>query len=402
MARVLLGTILMFHMVLVPSMAGPAYNKNNIPFQYGQEIPKIENLIGGQVEEQDAFAYQAFAGKLKVGFYSETCPNAEKIVAEELALIVKRNPNAVPNILRLHFHDCFVGGCDASVLLDHNLSGEQVEKNSMSNGFLLKGADIVDDIKAKLEEECPETVSCADTLAFASNEALALSGLKPLAHVGGRRDALVSVSKDADNLPLSTWSVEQMINLFQQKGFTPEELVILLGAHSVGSSHCDSIMDRIYNFKGTQLPDPALPPPFVQELRQICANPGTPQFRNLPVNFDETPKVMDNLFFKNLAEKRKSLLQSDAVLMDDPRTAPTVQKMADEPAEFAKRFPQMLLKMSAMDVKTGNEGEVRKSCIVLDSVSKLAQCPYGKRATARDGVAGEELVDDDGRSNLLP
>lgn len=47
-------------------------------------------------------------GHLREGFYSESCPTAEKIVAKALVEVMRSNPNAVANLIRLQFHDCFV------------------------------------------------------------------------------------------------------------------------------------------------------------------------------------------------------------------------------------------------------------------------------------------------------
>ncbi|CAL0311880.1 unnamed protein product [Lupinus luteus] len=365
MAWVSLATLLMFLVVLVQSKPIPTYRGfGNNAFNGNKDFDLPDYQKDFEPEKLNGEQVKNVNGTLREGFYSQSCPNAEKIVADELALIAKTNPNAVPNLLRLQFHDCFVGGCDASILLDVLPSGEEVEKTSLLNGLLLKGTDIIDDIKAKLEQECPQTVSCSDTLAFATNEAISLAGLPRQAPLGGRRDSIVSLAMLAEdnNLPLPNWSVDKMLAIFEKKGFTAEEMVILLGAHSVGSSHCDMFNERLYDFKGTQKPDPALAAPFVDELRKTCTAPGTPQYRNPPVNFDETPTVLDNLFYKNLAEKRRSLLMTDDVLLDDPRTAPTVKKMAAEPELFAKRFPEMMVKLSSLNVLTGNDGEVRIIC----------------------------------------
>jgi len=80
-------------------------------------------------------------------------------------------PSTAPDILRLFFHDCFVNGCDASVLLD----GKGTEKTAKPNARL-EGFDMVDNMKTKLEKKCPGVVSCADLLAFAARDAVTLAG----------------------------------------------------------------------------------------------------------------------------------------------------------------------------------------------------------------------------------
>ena len=398
MMRIILVTIFLFNLVIIPSKAFP------FGFRFGFHFPRFDDLqlppqgddndeqigndvvknnddqIGNDVvknndeqkgndvvknnDEQKGNVVVKNNGNLKEGFYSNSCPDAEKIVANALVDIVKNNPNAVANLIRLQFHDCFVVGCDASILLDYTPNGEKVEKSSVLNGQLLKGADIVDDIKSKLEEKCPQKVSCADTIAFAVNEGMSLAGLPRNAPLGGRRDSLYSLATVAEdnNLPQPNWSMEKMVELFTRKGFTIEEMVILIGAHSVGSVHCDVFMDRIYNYKNTKKADPTLPAPVINEFQQICKNPGTPQFRNPTVNFDETPTVLDNLFYKNMVMKNKTILETDSHLIDDPRTIPIVKQMANEKGLWQKRFAEVMVKLSSFNVITGKDGEVRKTC----------------------------------------
>lgn len=64
----------------------------------------------------------------------------------------------------------FLQGCDASVLLDSTES-VTAEKDGLPNRSL-SGYDVIDDIKAKLEEECPGIVSCADILTLAARDAV--------------------------------------------------------------------------------------------------------------------------------------------------------------------------------------------------------------------------------------
>ncbi|KAJ6289849.1 hypothetical protein OIU78_025717 [Salix suchowensis] len=49
-------------------------------------------------------------GKLQMGFYSKSCPNAEKIVQDYVNSHIHNAPSLAASILRMHFHDCFVRG----------------------------------------------------------------------------------------------------------------------------------------------------------------------------------------------------------------------------------------------------------------------------------------------------
>lgn len=82
-------------------------------------------------------------------------------------------------ITTIGFLSCFQG-CDASVLLDDSATVKS-EKNAGPNKNSLRGFQVIDEIKAKLEQVCPHTVSCADILALAARDSIVLvSFLKPL------------------------------------------------------------------------------------------------------------------------------------------------------------------------------------------------------------------------------
>lgn len=105
----------------------------------------------------------------RVGFYARTCPRAEFIVRSTVQSHFRSNPAIAPGLLRMHFHDCFVQGCDASILID----GSNTEKTAPPNS-LLRGYDVIDDAKTQLEAACPGVVSCADILALAARDSVVL------------------------------------------------------------------------------------------------------------------------------------------------------------------------------------------------------------------------------------
>ncbi|KAM5582399.1 hypothetical protein ABKV19_002693, partial [Rosa sericea] len=51
--------------------------------------------------------------QLNTDFYQQTCPNLLKIVRKEVQNAIKSEMRMAASLLRLHFHDCFVNGCDA-------------------------------------------------------------------------------------------------------------------------------------------------------------------------------------------------------------------------------------------------------------------------------------------------
>ena len=63
-------------------------------------------------------------------------------------------------------------GCDASVLLNTSSSTNE-EKDSLPNQTL-HGIDVIDLAKSKLEKVCAGKVSCADIIALATRDAVAL------------------------------------------------------------------------------------------------------------------------------------------------------------------------------------------------------------------------------------
>ncbi|CAN0877450.1 Peroxidase 7 [Linum grandiflorum] len=115
----------------------------------------------------------ANTASLSPTYYQEKCPGAEGIIHNKVRAWIKKDPTLAAALIRLHFHDCAVRGCDGSILLNHRGS----ERTSSRASRTLRGFQVIDDIKSSLESACPRTVSCADILTATSRDAtVALGG----------------------------------------------------------------------------------------------------------------------------------------------------------------------------------------------------------------------------------
>ncbi|XP_010032731.3 peroxidase 5 [Eucalyptus grandis] len=301
---------------------------------------------------------------LQVGFYHSTCPSVESVVRKAVNKAVARNPGIGAGLIRMHFHDCFVRGCDASILLD-STPGNPAEKEHPANNPSLRGYEVIDEAKAELEYLCPQTVSCADILAFAARDSTYKLGSINYAVPAGRRDGLVSLRDEpSQNLPPPSLDAQQLEANFARKGLSREEMVTLSGAHSVGVLHCSSFSTRLSSFNATHKQDPSMEPRMASELKAKCLNNGGASDPTVPLDF-ATPNRLDNKYYTNLKNHR-GVLTSDQTLFDSPSTAYIVRKHANRGGAWANKFAAAMVKMGSIDILTGNQGEIRRNCRVVN------------------------------------
>ncbi|CAL9749940.1 unnamed protein product, partial [Musa acuminata subsp. burmannicoides] len=191
-------------------------------------------------------------------FYQHSCPRAQDIVRSVVAKAVAMETRMAASLLRLHFHDCFVKGCDASLLLDS--SGSIVsEKGSNPNKNSARGFEVIDEIKSALEKECPQTVSCADILALAARDSTVLVGGPNWEVPLGRRDSLgASLSGSNHDIPAPNNTLQTVTTKFKRQGLDIVDLVALSGSHTIGLSRCTSFRQRLYNQTGNGVADSTL------------------------------------------------------------------------------------------------------------------------------------------------
>ncbi|CAI0385243.1 unnamed protein product [Linum tenue] len=148
------------------------------------------------------------SAQLSPTFYSTSCPNLLTIVRNAMTQAVNNEARMAASILRLFFHDCFVNGCDASILLDDTATFTG-EKNAGPNRNSARGYEVIDAIKTRVEAACNATVSCADILALAARDGVVLVGGQSWTVPLGRRDARTrancpATGGDANLAPMDT------------------------------------------------------------------------------------------------------------------------------------------------------------------------------------------------------
>ncbi|XP_074319105.1 peroxidase 57-like [Silene latifolia] len=318
--------------------------------------------VSGWVDPSDLTKKLPSSG-LEVGFYHKRCPDKKIDIQGIIEHIVTQHfyndRTTLPAFLRMQFHDCFVKGCDASILI----YGSSSERNAAANAGV-REYDFLDDLKAKVESICPDTVSCADLIAIATATVLKLGGGPNYPVQTGRRDGSRSNAADV-KLPRPSVSVPESYEFFKAKGFTLEEMVALLGCHTVGIAHCGTFQNRLYpdNTEYDSAMDEALRwqliakcPPSKTSTEAVLLDQGGGGYSNY-----YTDDKFDVSFFQQILRQR-GVLTIDQALARDPSTASIVASFANNPGLFNAKLGQAMVKLQAVDVLTGLDGNIRKVC----------------------------------------
>uniref|UniRef100_A0A0C9S7F8 Peroxidase n=1 Tax=Wollemia nobilis TaxID=56998 RepID=A0A0C9S7F8_9CONI len=298
-------------------------------------------------------------------FYKRTCPKLESIVRNRIKFYLKQDITQAAGLLRLHFHDCFVQGCDASVLLDGSASGPSEQSAPPNLSLRAKAFQIINDIKGRVDKECSGTVSCADIVALAARDSVKGAGGPKYRVPLGRRDSLNFATQNATlaNLPAPTSNASALIKALASKGLDATDLVALSGGHTIGLGHCSSFTGRLYP---TQ--DPTMNKSFAKNLYATCPASDSSNTTVLDIR---TPDVFDNKYYVDLMN-RQGLFTSDQDLYTDPRTKKIVKEFAVDEELFFNKFALAMAKMSQLSVLTGNAGEIRTNCSARNPTASIA------------------------------
>ncbi|OMP11809.1 Plant peroxidase [Corchorus olitorius] len=291
-------------------------------------------------------------GQLSPDYYSSTCPQALHIVKKAIAAAIKHETRMGASLLRFHAHDCLVNGCDGSVLLDDNATFIG-EKTAASNNNSARGFNVVDVIKAQLEQTCPGVVSCADILAIAARDSVVqLGGPSWKVRLGRRDSTTASRSVANTSIPPPTSNLSALISSFIAQGLSIKDLVTLSGSHTIGLARCTSFRGHIYS-------ESNIDPSFANSLQSTCPRSGND---SVLASLDlQSPTSFDNLYYKNLLNK-KGLLHSDQELFNGSSTDFFVKRYATNTSLFFQEFAKSMIKMGNIKPLRGSAGEIRINC----------------------------------------
>ncbi|KAL6621282.1 hypothetical protein ACP70R_033714 [Stipagrostis hirtigluma subsp. patula] len=315
-----------------------------------------------------AFPGAAVGAGLKVGFYNKTCPSAETLVQQAVAAAFKNNSGIAAGLIRMHFHDCFVRGCDGSVLID-STANNTAEKDTIPNRPSLRGFEVIDAAKKALEARCPRTVSCADILAFAARGSVALNGNLLQGPRGPARRQDLQGHRRSQQPPLAALErVRARRQLHRQEPHRRggEDMVVLSGAHTVGRSHCSSFTNRLYGFSNASDVDPTISAAYALLLRGVCPANSSQFFPTTTTAMDlMTPAALDNRYYVGLANNL-GLFTSDQALLTNATLRASVDAFVKSEKKWKSKFARAMVKMGGIEVLTGTQGEIRLNCRVIN------------------------------------
>jgi hypothetical protein len=224
--------------------------------------------------------------------------------------------------IRLGFHDAGTwttaqgntGGADGSIIL-----ARECEERRENTALI----PICAMIRSWHDKYQSFGVSYADLCQMAANVGAVSCPLGPRVRTYvGRKDS--STPAPTGTLPPPFGTADSLIAMFQDKTFTPAELVALLGAHTVS-----------------------------QQTTVDPARVGDPQ--------DSTPGVWDTLYFRETADpnapSRIFKFPSDVAIANDPRTKPTWDRFARLGllAQHGDAYARAYVRMSLLGVPNINE-----------------------------------------------
>lgn len=174
----------------------------------------------------------------------------------------------------------------------------------------------------------------------------------------GRRDATTASVDDANNeIPNPFMDLPALQSSFESHGLSLHDLVVLSGGHTLGYSRCLFFRGRLYNETAT------LDPTYAASLDERCPLSGDDDVLSA---LDDTPTTVDTDYYQGLMQGR-ALLHTDQQLYQGGGDAGDLVKYyAENPTKFSEDFGAAMVKLGNLSPLTGDQGEVRENCRVVN------------------------------------
>ncbi|CAN4078245.1 unnamed protein product [Withania somnifera] len=251
------------------------------------------------------------------------------------------------SLIRLHFHDCFVDGCDGGILLDDIPGTFTGEQTSPPNNNSARGFEVIAQAKQSVKDTCPNiNVSCADILAIAARDSVAKLGGQTYNVTLGRRDGrTANFNGSTTQLPAPFDNITVQIQKFSDKNLTIREMVALAGAHTVGFARCSTVCTS----------------GFVNPAAQLRCNCSATLTDSNLEELDTTPAVFDKVYFDDVNSNQGKLF-SDHELTVNATSAAIVTTYSNNVNVFFSDFAAAMIKMGDLPPLAGAQLEIRDVC----------------------------------------
>lgn len=142
----------------------------------------------------------------------------------------------------------------------------------------------------------------------------------------------------------------------------------------MGLCHCGFFIDRLYDYEGSGSPDPTMEPNVLNTLQQKCP-PHLVTIDNITEDsivfmnqVSSAPFHFDNSLYHALLNE-KAVLQIDQELAFTDVTSKLAAQYANNPGTFMNQFTESMIKLGSIGVLTGQEGEIRLNCRVVNNAT---------------------------------
>ncbi|AQK41959.1 hypothetical protein ZEAMMB73_Zm00001d024749 [Zea mays] len=296
-------------------------------------------------------------GKLEVGFYEHSCPQAEDIVRNAVRRGIAREPGVGAGLRRLHPHQLHAGQQGRE-----GLSGQQPQHPCAAS---TSSTTPRPSSRRTARAPSPAPTSSRSRPVTAPTSPAAWTTRSRLAAVMAACPKRRRCSTTMSQLRLTRSTSSSRAS--SARGSTPTTWSRSL-ARTPSAAPTAPPSRSAYNFSG-QLgqTDPSLDPAYAGHLKARCPWPSSDdQMDPTVVPLDPvTPATFDNQYYKNVLA-HKVLFISDNTLLDNPWTAGMVHFNAAVEKAWQVKFAKAMVKMGKVQVLTGDEGEIREKCFAVN------------------------------------